>query len=140
MNTLSPDTQVRQYEIWLYHRPGYHEPVQACGLFGSREDARRVGSALRMWLHLGVWARYVFDALLPPDSDPDSDAGRDRADLLGLPDHLARLGCDPARVLVTVPLFGAAHDNEAACDGSEDDTLLDPPAAIFSPADGDEAA
>lgn len=142
MQSLSPEAAVRQWELWLYNPAGLREPLESCGLFGSRGEAHRVGSAVRLWLHVRVWTPEVLDKLLPPGADPDSPDGAKRLDLLTLPDHLARLGFDPARTLVTVPRFGEEHDNAAgaADDGSEDDTLLAPPDVTYLVADGDEAA
>lgn len=139
MNVLSPETVVREWEIWLYGRPGYRSPVAECGSFGSEGEACRVGAAVSLYLRLGVWS----ESVLGPVLDARPDAANERAWLRCLPDELRRAGVDPARVLVTARPTVAGDNQNAHADPFEDeDTVLegDGPDVTYRVTDEDEAA
>lgn len=128
----SPVLDVHYWEIWVFAKPDFSEPVQECGSFrasehswratvaeaerGAEDEAVRMASRLRNWLHLGVWS----DHLHP--------------DLYQAREGLRALGIDPARVMVSAcKREPGDHDNEVRPplaghwgDGGALDTVLEP--------------
>jgi hypothetical protein len=104
MTMLSPVTAAVKYEVWLYARPAFRQPVQCCGLYGSEDEACRVGARVRDWVRLGVFPSDLHDAL--PDDDLE--------DLYLLRLSLLRgFGIDLSRVLVTVRKVGGGFGDNA---------------------------
>lgn len=106
-------TSVATWEIWLYARPDYADPVSACGLFRAADGsslaahnteaiAVRMAARLRIWLHEGVWSENL------ADNARDRDEVRD---LLLLRESLQAQGIDPVTVHVTAKRVDVGHDN-----------------------------
>lgn len=106
-------TTVATWEIWLFARPNFRQPVTECGLFRAADashlaghmaeaSAVRMAARLRIWVHEGVWSENLADNA----SDPD-----DVRELLLLRESLQAQHIDPARVLVDAKRIDLTHDN-----------------------------
>jgi hypothetical protein len=123
---VSATQTVQQYELWLIVPGQYSEPLGDCGLYESQQEAERVASVVRNWLHIGVWCS-ILDYLDPEAQDA----------LLFVRRGFAAMGIDLASVAVEVREFATAgHDNRDSTkaddwmqrdDLSLEDTTLVPP-------------
>lgn len=95
-----------QWEIWMFGPNGWRAPVDECGSFGSCEDAERMGSRLRDWLHLGVQHENLLD---------NAADEYDRVSLLTMREFLHQSRIDPAAVTVAAVRRGAVSDNAVTC-------------------------